>query len=106
METEVKATMRKDLVEWYKATGNRGSRGSLRSLTCIRYADDFIFAHNSKEIIEKLKLVVANWLSGMGLTLKESKTRRTHSLAQGGVNFLGFNVRQFRCSVRHASMGR
>jgi len=106
MEAEVKATMGKDLIEWYKATGNRGSRDSLRSLTCVRYADDFIFAHNSKEMIEKLTLVVANWLSGMGLTLKESKTRITHSLAPGGVHFLGCNIRQFRCSVQHARKGR
>jgi RNA-directed DNA polymerase len=106
MEAEVKAAMGKDLTEWYKTTGHRGRRDSLRSLTFVRYADDFIFAHNSKELIEKLKPVVAEWLSGMGLTLKESKTRITHSLAQGGVNFLGFNIRQFRCSVQHAKKGR
>jgi len=75
MEAEVKAAMGKDLRAWYNARGYKGRRDSLRSLTCVRYADDFIFAHNSKEIIEKLQPVVAQWLSGMGLTLKESKTR-------------------------------
>ena len=63
MEAEVKAAMGKDLTEWYKATGNKGRRDSLRSLTCVRYADDFIFAHNSKEIIEKLTPVVTNGVS-------------------------------------------
>jgi len=53
--------------------------------SCLPY---FIFAHHSKEIIEKLTRVVAEWLSGMGLTLKDSKTRITHSLAPGGVTFL------------------
>src|SRR5712692_4870193 len=82
MEREVKAAMTTDLIEWYKSTGKRGRRDSLRSLTCVRYADDFIFAHHSKEIIEKLKPVVVQWLSGMGLTLKDSKTRTTHSLQE------------------------
>src|SRR5215813_1443075 len=40
MEAEVKAAMGKDLNEWYKATGNKGRRDSLRSLTFVRYADD------------------------------------------------------------------
>src|SRR5712692_3233721 len=106
MEREVKAAMTTDLIEWYKSTGKRGRRDSLRSLTCVRYADDFIFAHHSKEIIEKLKPVVVQWLSGMGLTLKDSKTRTTHSLPPGGVNFLGCTIRQFRCSVKHAKKGR
>src|SRR5882672_8213972 len=30
----------------------------------------------------------------------------TYALAQGGVNFLGCNIRQFRCSVHHAKKGR
>jgi len=106
MEREVKAAMTTDLIEWYKSTGKRGRRDSLRSLTCVRYADDFIFAHHSKEIIEKLTPVVVQWLRGMGLTLKDSKTRITHSLAPGGVNFLGCTIRQFRCSVKHAKKGR
>ena len=55
MEAEVKAAMGQDLRAWYNARGYKGRRNSLRSLTCVRYADDFIFAHNSKEIIEKLR---------------------------------------------------
>jgi RNA-directed DNA polymerase len=106
LEREVKAAMSTDLLAWYKSTGKRGRRDSLRSLTFVQYADDFLFAHPSKEIIEKLRSVVAQWLRGMGLTLKESKTRITHSLAPGGVTFLGFTIRQFACSVKHAKKGR
>ena len=106
LERDVKAAMSTDLLAWYKSTGKRGRRDSLRSLTFVQYADDFLFAHPSKEMIEKLRPVVAQWLSGMGLTLKESKTRITHSLAPGGVTFLGFTIRQFACSVKHAKKGR
>jgi len=103
MEQEVKTAMLPDLVTWYKAeTGKTHTQKAQRSLTHVRYADDFIFAHHSKDVIEKLSVVVAQWLGRMGLTLKESKTRIIPPLAQEGVDFLGFQIRQIRCSVRQA----
>lgn len=103
MEQEVKTAMLPDLVTWYKdATGKKHTQNAQRSLTYVRYADDFIFAHPSKEVIEKLSVVVAQWLGRMGLTLKESKTRIIPPLAKEGVDFLGFQIRQVRCSVRQA----
>ena len=103
MEKEVERAMLPDLVTWYKGVmGKKHTQKATYSLTHVRYADDFIFAHQSQEIIEKLSGVVAQWLEGMGLTLKESKTKIVPPCAKDGVDFLGFQIRQIRCSVRQA----
>jgi len=48
---------------------------------------------------------VAVWLAGMGLELKPSKTRITHTLhpdaGQVGVDFLGFHVQQVPVGKTH-----
>ena len=66
----------------------------------IRYADDFVVLHEDVKVIEKAKEVAQEWLKGLGLELKPSKTRITHTLDEydGGVgfDFLGFHVRQYR----------
>jgi RNA-directed DNA polymerase len=75
----------------------------------IRYADDFIVLHEDPNVIEGCQKVIAEWLKGMGLKLKPSKTRITHTLIKNGneepgFNFLGFNIRQFpRGKYRSAS---
>ena len=103
MEKEVERAMLPDLVTWYKGMmGKKHTQKATYSLTHVRYADDFIFAHQSKEIIEKLRGVVAQWLEGMGLALKESKTKIVPPFAKDGVDFLGFQIRQIQCSVRQA----
>ncbi len=65
----------------------------------VRYADDFVVLHHDLAAIERAKRVAAEWLTGMGLELKPSKTRITHTLHEHdgnvGFDFLGFNVRQF-----------
>lgn len=78
--------------------------------TVIRYADDFLILHKEIEVIEKAQSVVADWLAGMGLELKPSKTRITHTLEtvnnNVGFDFLGFNVRLFRVGKRqHRTSG-
>jgi len=64
----------------------------------VRYADDFIATHYSQEGILQVKQVVEEWLKGMGLEMKPSKTRITHTLTpyEGnvGFDFLGFHVQQ------------
>jgi RNA-directed DNA polymerase len=65
----------------------------------VRYADDFAVLHEDRAVIEQCQEIVTAWLSGMGLELKASKTRITHTLeaAEGkpGFEFLGFQIRQY-----------
>ena len=65
----------------------------------IRYADDFVVIHRDLEAIKRAQQIAANWLAGMGLEMKPSKTRITHTLevVEGpvGFDFLGFHFRQF-----------
>lgn len=65
----------------------------------VRYADDFIATHYSLEGILKVRQVVQEWLKGMGLEMKPSKTRITHTLTpyEGnvGFEFLGFHIQQY-----------
>lgn len=74
----------------------------VKSLTFIRYADDFVVIHQDLNVIQKCKELISNWLSDIGLELKPSKTRIAHTLkgeqSQDGIpgfNFLGYNIRQF-----------
>ena len=66
----------------------------------IRYADDFVILCDDLKVLLDLKDRAAVWLAQMGLELKPSKTRVTHTLDeyQGnvGFDFLGFHVRQYR----------
>ena len=65
----------------------------------VRYADDFVILHHDLAVIEETQRLASAWLAGMGLELKPSKTRITHTLhahdGQRGFDFLGFTVRQF-----------
>ena len=74
----------------------------------IRYADDFVIIHPDLDTLQRAKEIAAEWLKGMGLEMKPSKTRITHTLREidgpPGFDFLGFNVRQYergknRCPV-------
>jgi RNA-directed DNA polymerase len=66
----------------------------------IRYADDLVILCVDLETLTKLKKVAEEWLATMGLHLKPSKTRVTHTWNEYegnvGFDFLGFNVRQYR----------
>jgi RNA-directed DNA polymerase len=71
-----------------------------KSLSLIRYADDFVILHEDITVIQKSQQIISEWLKGMGLELKPSKTRLTHTLNKHGeenpgFDFLGFTVRQF-----------
>ncbi|MEH2302371.1 group II intron reverse transcriptase/maturase [Nostoc sp.] len=70
------------------------------SLSLIRYADDFVIIHKDLTVVQRCKEIISDWLNGMGLELKPSKTRLTHTLSEHngqdvGFNFLGFHVRQY-----------
>jgi RNA-directed DNA polymerase len=93
------------------------------SISCIRYADDFVILANDLSQIFEMKELVKTWLTKMGLELSPSKTRISHTLRNPrtsnecreytgcnpktyfqkkeefstieGFDFLGFNVRQY-----------
>jgi RNA-directed DNA polymerase len=71
----------------------------------IRYADDFVVVHAEVAEVMKAQQIIATWLTGIGLELKPSKTRLSHTLTkyQGnvGFDFLGFTIRQFPVGKTH-----
>jgi RNA-directed DNA polymerase len=73
----------------------------------IRYADDFVILHDDLEVVQKCQEIITEWLQQMGLELKPSKTRLTHTRHQHegevGFNFLGFTVRQYSTGIHHTS---
>jgi RNA-directed DNA polymerase len=75
-------------------------RDKVKSISLIRYADDFVVLHEQIEVIHRCKQSIEEWLSDIGLELKPSKTRIAHTLdkhddEESRFNFLGFNIRQF-----------
>ncbi|MCT7970507.1 group II intron reverse transcriptase/maturase [Laspinema olomoucense] len=83
-----------------------GKNSAKRKISFVRYADDFVLMDESLEVILEAKAVIEEWLSEIGLTLKASKTRITHTLEEyegkAGFNFLGFNIRQYPCSDKQS----
>jgi RNA-directed DNA polymerase len=71
----------------------------------IRYADDFLILHQVRSVIEHCKELTAEWLQGMGLEHKPSKTRITHTLHECdgniGFDFLAFHVQQYPVGKTH-----
>ncbi len=72
----------------------------------VRYADDFVALHADLAVIEQIQTLVSAWLYDMGLELKPSKTRITHTLQHDheevGFDFLGFHIQQFPVGKTHA----
>ncbi len=60
----------------------------------IRYADDFLITAKAEEDIKAVVPIVEEWLKERGLTLNQEKTSITQ--IEQGVNFLGFNLRQYK----------
>jgi RNA-directed DNA polymerase len=71
----------------------------------VRYADDFVLFHSDKEVLDQAAKGITAWLGEMGLELKPSKTKVTHTLmpldGKVGFDFLGFTVRQFPVGKTH-----
>lgn len=86
---------------WYHPKGT-----CFKSPQLIRYADDFVVLHENIRVIQRCQQIITEWLKGMGLELKPSKTRITHTLYEyeqekSGFDFLGFNIRQFPVGKYH-----
>jgi RNA-directed DNA polymerase len=62
----------------------------------VRYADDFLITGTSKELLrDQVQPLVAQFLEERGLKLSHEKTWITH--VEQGFDFLGQNVRRYRC---------
>ena len=65
----------------------------------IRYCDDFVVLHEDITVVQACQQALQQWLGGMGLTLKLSKTHITPTLnpyeGRMGFDFLGMQIRQF-----------
>jgi RNA-directed DNA polymerase len=103
-----------ELVKEYARSLKGEKLKNQRSISLIRYADDFvILAPKAKQIIE-LQELVKTWVAVMGLELSASKTSIGHTIDipsrkedktfkepktkltdNAGFDFLGFNVRQY-----------
>ncbi|NEP91418.1 MAG: group II intron reverse transcriptase/maturase [Okeania sp. SIO2C2] len=78
-----------------------GQRDKIRSLSLIRYADDFVILHEDIKVVLQAKTVIQEWLNQVGLELKPEKTRIAHTLEvyegnKPGFDFLGFTIRQYK----------
>jgi RNA-directed DNA polymerase len=88
----------------------QGKRDKRRSISLIRYADDFVILHEDITVVTRCREIISEWLNGMGLELKPSKTRLAHTLNQygqekPGLDFLGFTIQQFPVGKYHSKQG-
>ena len=94
----------------YKSGTRMGKINREESLIIIRYADDFVLLHNSKDVILECKEIISKWLKSVGLEFKLTKTRMTHTLlneesedGKAGFDFLGFHIQQYKTGIHNDS---
>jgi RNA-directed DNA polymerase len=97
-------------IKQYAETLKGYKRDNRYALSLIRYADDFVIIHEDLNVVKKCQEIIAEWLYDMGLELKSSKTKLTHTLNEldgnVGFEFLGFHVQQHEVgNYRAASNG-
>jgi len=97
-------------IKQYTETLEGRKQHNYQSLSLIRYADDFVILHKDITVVQRCKEIISEWLQGMGLELKPSKTRLTHTLHQyeqekPGFDFLGFTIQQFPVGKYHSKQG-
>ncbi|NEP27839.1 group II intron reverse transcriptase/maturase [Moorena sp. SIO3I6] len=98
MEEEIK-----EFAETLPSKYGSGKVKRRRALNLIRYADDFVIMHKSKEVVEECQRIISLWLNDIGLELKPSKTKVIHT--QEGFDFLGFNIRQYNVGKNQSKQG-
>ena len=83
----------------------------VKSLTFIRYADDFLLIHHDLNVVQRCRELISEWLKDMGLELKPSKTRIAHTLipeqsedGKAGLDFLGYHIQQYRVGKYKSSI--
>lgn len=87
-------------VKEYAATLKGTKKENIRSLSLIRYADDFVILHKDLNVIKTCKVIIEEWLKDIGLEINQEKTKITHTFIEHegnkpGFDFLGFNIRQY-----------
>lgn len=100
----------KQYAETLPTRSGYGKENNRKSLSLIRYADDFVILHENLTVVQRCKEIISKWLQGMGLELKPSKTRLAHTLTQyeqekPGFDFLGFTIQQFPVGKYHSKQG-
>ncbi|NEQ83058.1 MAG: group II intron reverse transcriptase/maturase [Moorea sp. SIO2I5] len=81
----------------------RSKKPRRNAMSLIRYADDFVIMHENPTVVEECQELIDKWLKDMGLELKPSKTKITHTL--DGFDFLGFNIRQYKVGKNQSKQG-
>ncbi|MDJ1168241.1 group II intron reverse transcriptase/maturase [Roseofilum sp. BLCC_M154] len=90
-------------VKLYAETLKGEKRVNRETLSLIRYADDFVVMHKDEQVINDCSLIISDWLAEMGLELKPSKTKITHTRnGKRDLNFLGFNISQYHVGLHHS----
>lgn len=93
-------------IKKYARTLKGSKKDNEDSLSLIRYADDFVIIHKDLEIVLQCKIIIESWLKDIGLELKPSKTKISHTLNEYmgnvGFDFLGFNIRQYPVGKCHS----
>ncbi|AFZ49363.1 group II intron reverse transcriptase/maturase [Dactylococcopsis salina] len=97
--------LEENIRQWAE-TWKGNKQANSKSISLIRYADDFVVLHKDKSIIQQAKTLIEQWLHGLGLELSESKTRICHTLhnsekERAGFDFLGWNIRQYEVGKNH-----
>ncbi len=109
LEQHIKKALTNELFQCMKRKYGRIShKNAQKSISVIFYCDDFVIIHENEEIILKAKILVEEWLETIGLKLKPSKTRVSHTLrtideTKPGFDFLGFSIRQY--SIKESKKG-
>jgi RNA-directed DNA polymerase len=87
-------------VKQYAETLKGNKHKKRESLSLIRYADDFVIIHEDLKVVKKCQEIITEWLNDLGLELKPSKTKLTHTLNEIdgniGFEFLGFHIQQHK----------
>jgi RNA-directed DNA polymerase len=86
-------------------------RMKVKSLSFIRYADDFVVLHKDKLVVQRCREIISEWLVDMGLEFKPEKTRLTHTFndelsedGKVGFDFLGHHIRQYPAGKHRSSL--
>ena len=79
---------------WTNQKGTIDRDYNKHKVNYTRYADDFIVAAKSREILLDIKRIIEDHLEQRGLTLSQEKTLITH--IEQGFDFLGWNFRKYK----------
>jgi RNA-directed DNA polymerase len=93
-------------VKKYARTLKGTKKVNENNLSLIRYAEDFVILHKDLKVVLQCKEIIEKWLEEVGLGLKPSKTKISHTLKEYeghmGFDFLGFTIRQLPVGKCHS----